>query len=626
METVFASFHFLRPFWLLAMLPAGVIAFALWHRQTSASNWRKVIDLSLLNQLLDNNQNRRRRLPVILLLIAWLLACAGLAGPVWSKLPQPVRKKEDVLVVIQDLSLSMYATDLAPDRLTRSRHKLLDLMNGRTEGSTALIVYSGDAHIVSPLTTDTKTIAAMIPALSPAIMPGYGSNVVEAAALALNFFRDTAAASGRILLITDEVSEKDGREITAMLRNSDISLSVIGAGTEDGSPIPTGDGFLKDGSGNIIVPRLNGAMLKKLAADNNGRYSDILLTDEDIDYVLAVGTAIGKGSYREVERHFDQWLEQGPWLVLLILPIALLAFRRGWIFVLVFVLVFAGRDAEAMTWNDLWLRKDQQAARVLNDGDPRQAAQLFQSRPWQGTAAYRAGEYADAADAFAASSDADSHYNRGNSLARTGAFQEAIEAYDMALKLDPGMKDARFNRKLVQEMLQQQQQQESDQNQEGQKSEEQDSAAGQGNDGDSEQDSAAGQGNDGDSEKESAADKNNSQQEHDTARNTLNKDKPAEDEQQQTGDQARKQQQADDEAQQQSFPPTAEQAPDTAGESSATMAPEQETGLSDEQRQSLQQWLRQIPDDPGGLLRRKFQYQYQTRKNQEQDSNKGKIW
>ena len=141
------------------------------------------------------------------MLVAWILATIAIAGPVWRQTPQPVHEREDALVVIFDLTKSMLATDVKPDRLVRAKRKLIDLLELREEGVTALIVFSGDAHVVSPLTDDTKTIAAMIPALSPDLVPAPGSALAPALVKAVDLFRDGGTASGRILIITDEIRD-----------------------------------------------------------------------------------------------------------------------------------------------------------------------------------------------------------------------------------------------------------------------------------------------------------------------------------------------------------------------------------------------------------------------------------
>ena len=185
MLTSYAEFHFLRPWWLLAIIPAVLLVAALWRQYAQSSLWNRAIDPTLLPHLLDSKLSKQQSWPLAVLLLAWILAAISMAGPAWEKLPQPVQKKEDALVIIQDLSLSFYAQDLSPNRLTRAQHKLTDILEKRQEGTTALVVYSGDAHTVAPLTDDTRTIAAMVPALSPAIMPGYGSNLPDAVELRL---------------------------------------------------------------------------------------------------------------------------------------------------------------------------------------------------------------------------------------------------------------------------------------------------------------------------------------------------------------------------------------------------------------------------------------------------------
>ena len=171
-QNISENFHFLRPWFLLA-LPFG-IAILYWVSRISfsSSNWKQAIDENLLAYLIEKpEQQQQQRLPVVSLFIAWIIACIAMAGPSWEQIKQPVIKKQDALVIILDLSLSMYAEDQKPSRIISARRKIQDILARRKEGLTALIVYSGDAHVVSPLTDDTDTITTMIPALEPGIMP-----------------------------------------------------------------------------------------------------------------------------------------------------------------------------------------------------------------------------------------------------------------------------------------------------------------------------------------------------------------------------------------------------------------------------------------------------------------------
>ncbi len=622
----YAEFHFLRPLWLLAIIPAALLIIALWRQRSQLSLWNRAIDSSLLPHLLDGRLGKQQSWPLVVLLLTWLLSSISMAGPVWEKLPQPVQKKEDALVIIQDLSLSFYAQDLSPNRLTRAQHKLTDILEKRKEGTTALVVYSGDAHIVAPLTDDTRTIAAMVPALSPGIMPGYGSNLPDAVEIALDLFKETAVSRGKILLLTDEVSEEDVAAVTDLLGGT-ITLSVIGVGTEDGGPIPKSDGgFWKDDQGTIIVPRMNRALLQELATKNRGRYSDIQLTDEDIDYLLAAGPVLpGQGDYRRIERKFDQWVEQGAWLLLLVLPVALLSFRKGWVLGIVLVMSLWGRQCQAFSWDDLWQRQDQQAARIMTD-DPERAAELFQSPRWKGAASYRAGKFEEAANAFHDSENGDTLYNRGNSLAKMGRYKEAINAYEKALQLDPDMEDAGFNKELIEKLMQQQEQQ--SQEDEGKQSDDQQNKEGEKQQGgkDSSDQKQEGQqqqsGKDSSDQNRQGGQQEGKEQQSAQSGEEQEKNK-AEQQQGQPGDKEKKSEKQA-EAQQ---PGKADKDGAQGDEEQQRLLKQDESEqLNGEQQQALEQWLRQIPDDPGGLLRRKFEYQSRHNRGRRSDEQSGKIW
>lgn len=158
-------------------------------------------------------------------------------------------------MIVLDLSYSMKSGDLAPSRLARARQKILDLLAQRREGQTGLIAYAGDAHVVTPLTDDTPTIANLLPALDPDMMPVPGSDPGAAVAQAVDLLHSAGIREGRILLLTDGVDTHDRREIEQALKDSGVELAVLGIGTQTGAPIPLPDGgFLKEGDGSIVMP------------------------------------------------------------------------------------------------------------------------------------------------------------------------------------------------------------------------------------------------------------------------------------------------------------------------------------------------------------------------------------
>lgn len=582
------EFHFLRPLWLLALIPASLFFIAMWRINSVVTAWDKAIDKSLLPYLLDRSKNAAQRTPLLLLVTAWVLATLALAGPVWEKLPQPVQQREDALVIVLDLSLSMFAPDHNPTRLDLGKRKLRDILALREEGQTALVVYAGDAHTVTPLTDDVVTIDALVPSLSPNIMPLFGSNPMAAIDMATGLLDDIEASDGRILLMTDGISGFDQELlITEQLQATDYELLIMGIGTEEGAPIRTSDGsFLTDASGAMVIPTLNRNVLQSLANRVEGRYHDIQLSDADLAYLLTTDI-FDDPQLSEVEEEFDVWYETGPWLLLLVLPLAALSFRRGWLFSFTLLtgagLMLPSQPAQAWEWRDLWQTRDQQAAEAFEAEQHELAAALFDSSDWQGAASYRSQNYEAAIAAFSANDSPDAHYNRGNALALAGNYAEAIAAYDLTLGVEPEHSDAIHNREIIEELLEQQQSEEGEQ----QDGENQDSQSEQNSQQQSEQ-----------------QDQNSEQQ----------------DQESQEGNEDQQQQE------QQNQPPEEQEESESNSEQNT---PSESSNEEFEEQQALEQWLRRIEDDPGELLRRKFRYQYRQRQlNGTANSiqNGGQIW
>lgn len=587
--SVIDNFHFLRPLWLLALIPVLLFFSAMWRVNSVVTAWDKAIDKNLLPYLLDRSKNASQRTPLILLFAAWALSILALAGPVWEQLPQPVQKKEDALVIVFDLSLSMFAPDHSPNRLDLAKRKLRDILALREEGQTALVVYAGDAHTVTPLTDDVVTIEALVPSLSPNIMPLFGSKPVEAIELAIGLLDGTDASRGKVLLMTDGIRGFDEELlITEQFADNDYELLIMGIGTKEGAPIRTNDGeFLTDEAGALIIPTLNKDVLQSLANRVSGRYHDIQLADSDLAYLLSDFELLDDEQMSDVEEEFDIWYEFGPWLLLLVLPIAALSFRRGWLFSFVLItgsgMMLPSQQAQALEWKDLWMTKDQQAAEAFASEAHTTAALLFEATDWQGAANYKAANYEAAVASFSAIDTVDGHYNRGNALALSGNYAESIAAYDIALSLELGHPDALKNKEIVEQLLEQ----EEAENGENQEGEDQESESEQ------------------NSENESDEESENSDQQ---------------DQESQEGNQDPQDQE------QQNQPPEEQEGSESNSEQNT---PSETTNEEFEEQQSLEQWLRRIEDDPGELLRRKFRYQYRQRQlNGTANSlqNGGQIW
>ena len=273
MLELMSTFHFLRPWWLLALIPLALLIYYWIRRTREHSAWSAAISLPLLEVLLDNKSVATAGRLRTALWLGALLATIGLAGPAWEKLPQPVEQKNDALVIVLDLSLSMFARDVSPSRLDKARQKIVDALRLRQEGSTGLVAYAGDGHAVVPITDDRHTIENLLSALSPAMMPVLGSRPATGLELAQELFRNAGLVEGRILVLTDGI--KNVSEISDF-RNAAFPISIIGIGTENGGAIPINrpneaPRFLTDEMGGRVIARLNESLLIQAAQQRYGR-------------------------------------------------------------------------------------------------------------------------------------------------------------------------------------------------------------------------------------------------------------------------------------------------------------------------------------------------------------------
>ena len=430
------DFHFIRPYWLLAVIPYMVILVLMLRNKLNQGNWSAVCDAALLPYILQEKAARQSRWPLTAGAIAALLVIIALAGPTWERLPSPVFRNDSAVVIALDLSRSMDAADIKPSRLIRARYKIADILKQRKDGQTALLVYAGDAFTVTPLTDDTETIASQLEALNTDIMPSQGSDTVLALEKAVELLKQAGLQKGQILLVTDGV---DMDKTLAAVKSLDkYQLSILGVGTDDGAPIalPEG-GFLKDERGNIVVPKLNSHELAKLAQTGNGVYQTITVNDADIQTVLAaLDKPVQQQGKENTSLLLEQWADKGPWLLLLVLPLAALTFRKGLLCFALLLILPLPKNSYALGWQDLWQTKDQQAQQAFNKQDYAKAAAQFENPDWKAAAHYKAGEYDKALENLKNSkSSASSAYNQGNALAQAGQLEEAVKAYEKALAI-----------------------------------------------------------------------------------------------------------------------------------------------------------------------------------------------
>ncbi len=579
--TLLADFHFLRPYAFLALMPLLYLIIKNYRQHIHiTAHWTKVCDAELLPYLLENGGGKYSRFALWLNSFVAFIVIVALAAPTWQRLPAPAFRNNSALVIVLNLSESMNAEDVKPSRLVRARYKIADLLSHRKDGQTALLVYSGAAFTVTPLTNDTETIHSQLEALTTDIMPSAGNNSVMGLEKAVELLKQAGLPQGHILLVTDSVESSQAVSFAKKLGS--YRLSVLGVGTTEGAPIalPEG-GFAKDEMGQILVPKLQISELNDLAAAGNGRFQIMTADDSDVLNLLhSFDTPLTQSPHDKTNLFLEQWEDSGYWLILLILPWAAWQFRKGILCLALLCLLPLPKNSYAFEWQNLWRTPDQQAQRDYQKKNYSQATEKFENPDWKAAAQYEAGDFDKAAAQFQNSGNV---YNQGNALAKKGQLKEALAAYEQAIKENPYDNDAKFNKELVEKELAKQQQQKNSEN-------------------NSPKDSppSAPQQNE-----KSAKDSEKQQAGNDKKSDS----KPSEEHKAGDNPPTKKEDSAQEQKAKQESSPEKQNESTPQAKSDARKQVEAEK-LTTEQQQANEQWLKRIPDDPASLLKRKFKYQY----------------
>ena len=669
-------FHFIRPEWLLAFIALAIILYLLKKIRYYQSPWQHFLPAHLAANLLENSDKKPLSSDysplkhILKPLIIGTCAIISLAGPAWQKLPQPVYQLARGSVVIMDMSYSMYATDVKPNRLTRARYKAIDLLDHINEGDVGLIAYAGDAFVISPLTQDINNIALLLPSLSPDIMPVIGANPFAALTLADKTLKNAGHLSGDIYWFTDDVEQSEMSDIYDWINNTDHTLNILGIGSKTGAPIKLNSGeLLKDSRGAIVIPQLPEERLAALSQRGGGAYHLMTNSDKDIKVITAelnnpTPSKAGENGSNQQDKNKqvmqgDQYKEQGPWLLFIIIPFLLTYFRRGsqvlivtgllpatlWLSLLSISLIsqqsMAAESTSALNdtkkssnsqasslWQNLWRTQDQQAQSLYQQEDYQGAADKFNNSQWQASAHYKAKDYEKALQAFKQDNSATGLFNQGNSLAQLQKIDEAIEAYQQALAKKPDFNEAKENLANLEAIKKQQEQQENQQNsqdnannseenkQDSNSAEQQDSESNQ--EQQNKQDKKQGDQQQGDQSDQQNAEDNDQQSTEESTEQT--------EQSQQQDQQANPAEQEAEKQKQQDAQTAAEQklADDSATEKS--LAQQAIDSKAKETEQKHQQLFNKVTDDPYLLLRNKMQLEYQKRRNEGANQGVTKQW
>lgn len=590
------ALHWLRPEWLWALLAVPVAAWLSWRLRNGRDPWDGVIDPVLRPHVLEDGgaTTRGRWAP---LWAAALATCAALAlaGPSWHRSEAPLQQSKSPLVIAIDLSSASLAEDVAPSRLLLMRAKLQQWLKARPDGQVALVAFARDAYAVAPLTDDPANVAVFIDALSPDVMPDDGQNADRAIRLAQDLLQQAGASRGDIVLMTDHADAAAIRTAAAA-RTDGFRVSALGVGSALGRPV-------RDAIGDVSMARLDLASLTAMATAGGGRAVAMQATPADIAQ-LGVDAPTPNDAGSNARGHAgSQWQDDGAWLLIPLLLLLLPAFRRGGaLAAMVFMAIGFAAVPQTSHAGDLWRRSDQQAY------DHMQAGQR----------AYRQGDFARAQSEFAKVDSADAAYNRGNALARLGKYREAVRAYDDALKRKPGMDDARANRDAVLKAMRQPPpsggKSPQDKNSQGGKQQNNPQQGGTQQHG--AQQNASQQGG-----QQQNSQRQDGQQQGDAQRNDQRQAGRQQEGQPSSNEQSgspkpedRAGQEAADAAQRERMREAMEQGKGETQKQQSGKEPQPETAAERERRQQVDAWLRRIPDDPGALLRSKFQLERARRR------------
>lgn len=440
---------FMRPDWLYGFIPIALILvfFVITFKQRE--QWKESYAKHLLPFITIKGTKRQFFIPKILLLILLSLMILAMAGPTWEQIEKPGQKTEAALVILLDMSRSMLADDIQPNRIERAKLKLKDFLNAKPNSKIALVAYAGTAHNVVPFSKDYKTIIRQMEALRPDIMPVRGSNLNEAMDMADTLLNKIIAPS-TILLMTDNISQSDVQRIAQTATHTHMEIMAIA--TPNGGTIPVGNRVLQDKKGNTVIPRLDVINLDQATALDNVNVITVTLDDSDVK-ILATRVRQNLEFTIDLENAEEEWKDFGYWLLLPMLFITILWFRRGWkvhwIWLLFISISMGCNDAGEFRLEDQFFTKDQKGQLLYNKGEKEKAAEMYESGGLKGNAYYEMGDLEKAAEAYSTDVSPEGFYNLGVVYTEMGDLEAAQQAFETALELDPELKPAGNNLEVV---------------------------------------------------------------------------------------------------------------------------------------------------------------------------------
>lgn len=567
------NFHFMRPWMLFLLVIPAIFYFKIFKGFTTRSSWEKICDKNLLEYLLVKGHNGRRKFSIFMIYFGLAAAAIAAAGPSWQKEERPALNNIKPVMLLLNMSSDMLKDDVKPNRLMRAKIEISQFLSRHGSGETGLIVYAAEPFLISPLSADDRLIKNLLPSINMDIMPSNGDMLYRAIDLAVDKIQAAGFIEGNIVVFAAD----SGMQYEAALKSAKkaaaagINVSVVDIG------------------------KTANAKLQEIADSGSGIFAAVSDNQGSMNSVINFLHGSLNKQWQEGKNQIEEWSDGGWYFLFLPMICALYFFRRG---LLVILLVLTHSfSAQA----GFFINNNQEAAAMYDKGEYINAAQKFTNLPWKAASFYRAGDYNTAADIFLKGDGIENMYNYGNALAKSGKIEEAINAYEQVLKQNPNHQDAKYNLEYLKQQQNQQQNQQNNENQnnserhssdkqqtqdksDSQKSQApENSSESNGKEPEAQEQNAAGGENQEQSRQEEQEDKSGQRQPHQAT-----------------------EQNADSEMQNLDSSEQNENTNKQKEEQQAAAAKAKEAGNDeqyDETVQAREQQFREIPDDPGGLLR-----------------------
>ena len=320
------SFRFAHPeyFYTLLVIPVLLIFFVI-SRIVRNKSLKRFGDKDLVMQLMPSVSNGRPLVKFLLWMLVLTLVITALAQPQFGSKLQTSKKKGIEIIIALDVSNSMKAQDIKPNRLERAKRAIAQLTERLRNDKIGLIVFAGQAYVQLPITTDYTSAKLFLDAISTESVPVQGTAIGAAINMAAKSFTPNFEGSKTIVVITDGENHEDDAVGAAKAALDDkITVNTIGMGSPEGAPIPVGSDFLRDKSNNVVVTKLDEKMLAEIATAGGGTFVRATNTDIGLNGLF---NEIGKLEKSEINsRQYSEYNDQFPLFLSLALALIILDF------------------------------------------------------------------------------------------------------------------------------------------------------------------------------------------------------------------------------------------------------------------------------------------------------------